>query len=107
MNRLAVPVQSSIVGWKLAILDDMETDTRTLYAHAVNGTEQVCAREGVISLLDFGDEELECNQVVVVLNKKDADLAQQLHSLMYIGGNVVSPAASAHSEDHVLVGLEL
>lgn len=106
MGRLAVPVQSHIDGWKLAVLDDVDTDSRTLYAQAVCGSE-VSSREGVISLLDFGDEELECDQVVVVLNKKDSDLAQQLHSLMYVGGNVIPPTKSKHSNDFVLVGLEL
>jgi len=104
LGRTALNVDSKLTGWSLALVEAQD-GSRTVYAKANNSVD-VRSRENVIALLDHADEELACDQVVVVLEKKDSDLAQTLHSLLYIGGSVI-PASAGHSEANVLVGLEL
>jgi len=93
--------------WKLALVDDIDANSRTLYAKSTHGVEHVCLRDSVVALLDHADEALDCDQVIVVLEKDDEDLAQLLHSLMYVGGTVISPLISKHDEAFVLVGLDI
>jgi len=104
MGRSALNVDSKLTGWSLALVEGHD-GSRTVYAKGSNSVD-VRSRENVIALLDHADEELACDQVVVVLEKKDSDLAETLHSLLYIGGSVI-PASAGHSEANVLVGLEL
>jgi len=103
MGRTALNVDSKLTGWSLALVEDTEGG-RTVYAKGQSGFD-VRSRENVIALLDHADEDLACDQVVVVLEKNDCELAQTLHSLLYIGG-VVMPAAES-ADAFVLVGLEL
>lgn len=71
IGRTALPVESKLSGWNLALVED--DDARTVYAKGQCGLD-VCNRETVIALLDHADEDLECDQVVVVLDKKNANL---------------------------------
>jgi len=106
IGRSALNVDSKLTGWSLALVEDRQEGGRTVYAKGQSGFD-VRDRENVIALLDHADEDLACDQVVVVLEKNDSELAQTLHSLLYIGGTVISAATSAHSDAFVLVGLEL
>jgi len=71
IGRTALNVDSKLTGWSLALVEDAD-GTRTVYAQG--SSEAVCSRENVIALLDHADEELDCGQVVVVLEKDDSDL---------------------------------
>lgn len=59
--------------WSLAMLDNV--DNRILYAKA-DGYEGLNMRENLVDLLDLADEQLDCDQVVVVLDKNDAHLGR-------------------------------
>ena len=74
MARSAIPVEAD--GLKLALLDDDEADTRVLYAQSGVGAPSLCLRENLVALLDRADEELDCDSVIVVLNKDDQELRQ-------------------------------
>lgn len=106
--RAAIPVQATDA-WSLALVD--EADQRVLYAQGAAGFAAFNLRENVVDLLDLADERLQCDRVVVVLNKADDDLALMLHSLLYVGGVVLSPKdASVHgrpSSKFVQVGIDL
>lgn len=105
----AVTVADPTNTWSLALCNE-GSDKRTLYAKA-SGYETMNMRDNLVELLDRADVDLECDHLVVILDKKDAKLASMLHSLLYVGGIVIrSDSKSAHgkaSSGHVLVGLEL
>lgn len=105
MARSAIPVEAD--GLKLALLDDDEADTRVLYAQSGVGAPSLCLRENLVALLDRADEELDCDSVIVVLNKDDQELPQLLHSLLYVGGTVLDRKLYGHSKSTVLVGIDL
>lgn len=71
VGRNALNVDSKLSGWSLALVEDEVT--RTVYAKGQNGFD-VRSRENVIALLDHADEDLDCDQVVVVLEKNDDEL---------------------------------
>jgi len=106
-----VPVDSSNPVWNLALFDDgvQANGLRTLYAKGAS--EQMNLRENVVQLLDLADEEFGCDQVVVVLEKEDADFAVLLHSLMYVGGVVIPPESNSPlgqvSSSYILVGIDI
>jgi len=88
--------------------------TTTLYIGGLTD-EAVCDREVLVGLLELADEE-ECDAVVVALAKRSKDLAQMIHSLLYVGGSVINPAKSTilprelgafDAEHYVLVGLDV
>jgi len=107
----ALPINSDSGIWNLALFDEGVDGKRVLYAKGSGGFEVMNLRENLVSLLDRADEELDCDQVVVVLEKKDKNLGSLLHSLMYVGGVVIPSTASSihrkHSSSCVLVGIEL
>ena len=74
LGRTALNVDSKLTGWSLALVEAQD-GSRTVYAKANNSVD-VRSRENVIALLDHADEELACDQVVVVLEKKDSDLGE-------------------------------
>jgi hypothetical protein len=95
--------------WDGFVVDNVEENTRTLYAKGKT-YEDLNLRENVLSLLELADECLECDGVVIVLDKSNPDLAELLHSLLYVGGQVVPPTGAnglAHDAAYVLIGLDL
>ena len=44
----------------------------------------------IVALLDLADEQLECNALVIALERSSPILGDLLHSLMYVGGTVVT-----------------
>jgi len=79
---------------------------RTLYVDA-KSVESVSLRESIVALLDLADDQLECSALVIVLERSSPALGEILHSLMYVGGSVVTkPPFSVHSA-FVLVGMEI
>ncbi|KAJ4494105.1 ornithine decarboxylase antizyme-domain-containing protein [Lentinula edodes] len=79
---------------------------RTLYVDAKNA-ESVSLRESVVALLDLADDQLECSALVIVLERSSPALGEILHSLMYVGGSVVTKHPFPVDRAFVLVGLEI
>ena len=57
--------------------------------------------------MDLADEQLECTALVLALEKASPDLGELLHSLMYVGGTVVTAPPYPVNPAFVLVGMEL
>ncbi|KAF4621167.1 hypothetical protein D9613_000650 [Agrocybe pediades] len=79
---------------------------KTLYvdgksAHSVN------LRESIVALLDLADESLGCHSLIIVLERSSPNLGNVLHSLMYVGGAVVTKPLYDVDPAFVLVGLEI
>lgn len=62
--------------------------------------------------MELADDELDCSGIVICLDRKadKQELAETLHSLMYVGGSIVAPDAGMlghNSDEFILVGLDL
>jgi len=57
--------------------------------------------------LDLADEQLDCTALVIALEKTVEGLGGLLHSLMYVGGSVVTKPPFQVDPAYVLVGLEI
>ncbi|KAM5532562.1 hypothetical protein V8D89_013768 [Ganoderma adspersum] len=64
-------------------------------------------RESIVALLDLADEQLGCNALVIALERSSAVLGDLLHSLMYVGGQVVTKPPFPTDPAFVLVGMEI
>lgn len=60
-----------------------------------------------MALLDLADERLQCSALVIVLERSSPSLGNILHSLMYVGGTVVTHPPFELDSAFVLVGLEI
>ena len=58
-------------------------------------------------MLDLADEQLECNALVIALERSLPTLGDLLHSLMYVGGTVVTKPPFPTDPAYVLVGMEI
>ncbi|KAJ3756255.1 ornithine decarboxylase antizyme-domain-containing protein [Lentinula raphanica] len=79
---------------------------KTLYVDA-KSAESVSLRESIVALLDLADVQLECSALVIVLERSSPALGELLHSLMYVGGSVVTKPPFPVDSAFVLVGLEI
>ncbi|KAF5320712.1 hypothetical protein D9619_001823 [Psilocybe cf. subviscida] len=79
---------------------------KTLYVDG-KSAESVGLRESIVALLDLADENLGCNALVIVLERSSPNLGNILHSLMYVGGTVVTNPPFQVDPAFVLVGLEI
>ena len=61
----------------------------------------------IVALLDLADEQLECNALVIALERTSPALGDLLHSLMYVGGTVVTKPPFPTDPAYVLVGMEI
>jgi len=95
---------------------DLSTSTRPLSSNHslrralfVDGknVEPSHLRECVVALLDVADEEYQCETCFIALDKTSSAFGSLLHSLMYVGGSVVSLPPFELNKRYVLVGLEL
>jgi len=88
---------------------------RTLYMSAQNALKQHDSiRESIVALLDLAGEHLECDAVVMVLEREKGEngrgsqeFGELLHSLMYVGFTVVTRPPFAVDPRYVLVGIEV
>ncbi|KAL4078338.1 ornithine decarboxylase antizyme-domain-containing protein [Scleroderma yunnanense] len=85
---------------------DLPGKPKTLYVDGKNAPA-VNFRESVVALLDLADEQLQCSALVIVLDKSSSGLGKVLHSLMYVGGSVVTKPAFQINPAYILVGLEI
>ncbi|KAF8342191.1 ornithine decarboxylase antizyme-domain-containing protein [Cantharellus anzutake] len=80
---------------------------RILYMSIQNAfKQQDRIRESIVALLDLASEHLKCDSVVMVL-ERDQQFGELLHSLMYVGGTVVTNPPFAVDPRFVLVGIEI
>lgn len=61
----------------------------------------------IVALLDLADESLGCSSLVIILERSSPNLGVLLHSLMYVGGTVVTKPPYQVDSAFVLVGLEV
>ncbi|EKM54150.1 uncharacterized protein PHACADRAFT_162521 [Phanerochaete carnosa HHB-10118-sp] len=85
---------------------DLPGKTKTLYVDGKNAAH-VNLRESIVALLDLADERLECSALVLALEKSCPHLGELLHSLMYVGGTVVTTPPFPVDPAYILVGLEI
>ncbi|CCM05700.1 uncharacterized protein FIBRA_07932 [Fibroporia radiculosa] len=80
--------------------------SKTLYVDGKSAAN-VNLRESIVALLDLADESLQCSALVIALEKKSPFLGELLHSLMYVGGTVVTRPPFQVDPTYVLIGLEI
>lgn len=61
----------------------------------------------IVALLDLADEHLQCEALVIALDRTSPALGDLLHSLMYVGAAVVTKPPFEVDEQFVLVGMEI
>ncbi|CDO69286.1 hypothetical protein BN946_scf184976.g5 [Trametes cinnabarina] len=79
---------------------------KTFYVDGKHAAD-VNLRESIVALLDLADEQLECNALVIALERSCPVLGDLLHSLMYVGGTVVTKPPFPIDSAYVLVGMEI
>ncbi|KAL1744659.1 ornithine decarboxylase antizyme-domain-containing protein [Schizophyllum fasciatum] len=79
---------------------------KTLYVDGKNA-QAVSLRESIVALLDLADERLGCEALIIVLERASPALGDLLHSLMYVGGTVVTKPIFRVDPAFVLVGMEI
>ncbi|KAG6813310.1 hypothetical protein H0H92_012123 [Tricholoma furcatifolium] len=85
---------------------DLPGKPKTLYVDG-KSAQSVTLRESIVALLDLADEKLGCSALVIVLERASPNLGTILHSLMYVGGVVVTKPVFQVDSAYVLVGLEI
>jgi len=88
------------------VILDLPGKPKTLYIDGKNA-QQINLRESIVALLDLADEQLDCAALVIALEKSTEGLGDLLHSLMYVGGSVVTKPPFQVDPGYVLVGLEI
>jgi hypothetical protein len=61
----------------------------------------------IVALLDLADERLQCSALVILLDRSSPFLGDLLHSLMYVGGTVVTKPPFPVNPTYVLVGMDV
>lgn len=85
---------------------DLPGKAKTLYVDAKNA-QSVSLRESIVALLDLADELLDCSALVIMLERSSPVLGEVLHSLMYVGGTVVTKPPFPVDPAFVLVGMDI
>jgi hypothetical protein len=88
------------------VIVDIPDSPRTLYIDG-KGAQSVGLRESVVALLDLALETFECAALVIVLEKSSPSLSSLLHSLLYVGGSIVSKPLFQVDPALVLVGMDI
>jgi len=85
---------------------ELPGEPKTLYVDG-KGAESVKLRESIVALLDLADEHLECAALIIALPRSSPALSEVLHSLMYVGGTVMTKPPVPSNPAYVLVGMEI
>jgi len=64
-------------------------------------------RESLMALLDLAETILNCNQLIICLEKERQELASLVHAFMYVGFNIVSPPIANMNSGFVFLGYEI
>ncbi|PVG00325.1 hypothetical protein CPB86DRAFT_782652 [Serendipita vermifera] len=107
ITKFCAPLQivSNNTAWDAFVLD-LPNRPKTLYVdgQAVRLTD---LRESVVALLDLADEQLECSSVIFALPRSAEGLDDLIHSLMYVGGQLVTRPWFKTNTAYLLMGLEI
>jgi len=101
----SITIDSGDITWDGFTLE-LPGQPKTLYVSG-KGAENVELRESIVALLELADEYLECSAFVIALDRQSPALEILLHSLMYVGGTVVSKPPFPADRAFVLVGIEI
>jgi len=104
-KRMSISAPNLGVAFDGVVLD-LPEEPRTLYVDG-KSAESVNLRESIIALLDLADERLGCSGLAIVLERSSPNLGALLHSLMYVGGTVVTKPPFDVDPAFVLVGLDV
>jgi len=85
---------------------DLPKEPRILYVDG-KSAESMNLRESIIALLDLADERLGCLGLAIVLERSSPNLGALLHSLMYVGGSVITRPPFDVDSAFILVGLDI
>jgi len=103
----SVSVSSTEMGISFdGVVLELPGKPKTFYVDC-KSAEVINLREGIVALLDLADEHLQCSALVIALEKASPALSSLLHSLMYVGGTVVTKPDFPVDPAYVLVGLEI
>ncbi|KAK7053244.1 hypothetical protein VNI00_003869 [Paramarasmius palmivorus] len=102
----SVTISAPDVGEFEGMVMELPGRPKTLYVNAKNAAS-LSLRESIVALLDLADERLECSALVIVLDRSSKMLGEALHSLMYVGGTVVTKPPFEVDPAFVLVGMEV
>lgn len=61
----------------------------------------------IVALLELADEQLQCSALVIAFNKTSDGLSELLHSLMYVGGSIVTKSPFQVDPAYILVGVDI
>lgn len=61
----------------------------------------------VVALLELADEQLDCSTLIIALPKSSPGLDDLIHSLMYVGGQVVTRPPFKTNPSMLLIGMEI
>jgi hypothetical protein len=61
----------------------------------------------VVALLDLAADNLDCSALVIVLERSAPNLGELLHSLMYVGGSVVTKPPFTVDPAFIFVGMDI
>jgi len=100
-----VAISSADAKWEGVVLE-LPGKGKTLYING-KGAEQIMLRESIVALLDLADESLGCSALVIALERSSPRIGEVLHSLMYVGGTVVTKPPFKADAGYVLVGIEV
>jgi hypothetical protein len=78
----------------------------TIFPSSIVTVTQYLPRS-IVALLDLADETLGCSALVIALERSSSALGDLLHSLMYVGGTVVTKPPFKVDSAYVLVGMEI
>ncbi|KAG6375407.1 ornithine decarboxylase antizyme-domain-containing protein [Boletus reticuloceps] len=85
---------------------ELPGNSKTFYVDGKNAPA-VSLRESIVALLELADEYLQCSALVIVLDKSFNSLNDLLHSLMYVGGSIVTKPPFQVNPAYILVGLDI
>ncbi|KAF8134637.1 ornithine decarboxylase antizyme-domain-containing protein [Boletus edulis] len=85
---------------------ELPGNSKTFYVDGKNAPA-VSLRESIVALLELADEHLQCSALVIVLDKSFNSLNDLLHSLMYVGGSIVTKPPFQVNPAYILVGLDI
>jgi len=96
--RIISPEEKTCI-WDGIIMDN------TLFLRD-NGLEHVSLKESIVALIELTEEYLQCNTLVICLDKNNPILSTLIRCLFYFGFELVSPDTYNHSNEFILVGME-
>jgi len=104
-KSVAISTPSTGAAFEGVVLE-LPAKPKTLYVDGKLAAD-VNLRESIVALLDLADEQLQCSALVIALERSSPALGELLHSLMYVGGTVVTKPPFTADPAYILVGMEI